>query len=194
MDEVNSTIDYEIVKGLAHFKLRDKNVGEAISQFEIENEIIFPTLYRLFLKTFKQKISLPLVEEPKYGIRSLFDFGLDNYPDLVQLDLIEYEFSEEKFDTIFDGIDEIDTNEMFLIGTTPLKEGLFVGLKDNLYDKIILYNHTDEIQFKHLANDIFEFISHFESKLHNRNISQLRLENLFRNWGEEFWRIKEYDD
>jgi len=179
-----------MIKGLNHFKIKEKNPEESISQFEIENEIVFPKLYRLFIKTFEEQINLPLADDPNYGLRSLYDFGVNNYPDMIQLNFIEYKNSEETFDTIFDGIDSIDTNEMFLIGTTPLKEGLFVGLTDEIYDKVILYNHTDEIQFKYLANDIFEFISYFESRLHNRNNKFFSTESLYKNWGDEFWQVK----
>ena len=182
-----------MIKGLSHFKLREKNIEEALSHFEAENEIALPNLYRLFIKTFEEKIILPLVNDENYGLRSLYDFGINNYPDIVQLDLIEYESAEDSFDMLFDGIDEIDSNEMFLIGKTPFKEGVFVGISDDLYDKIILYNHTDEVQFKFLADDIFTFVSHFESRPHNRDSEQFKLENLYKNWGDEFWRIRSED-
>lgn len=179
-----------MIKGLNHFKIKQENPEESIAQFEIENDIIFPKLYRLFIKTYEERINLPLADDPNYGLRSLYDFKVNSYPDMVHLDFIEYKNSEEKFDAIFDGIDAIDTNEMFLIGTTPLKEGLFVGLTDEFCDKIFLYNHTDEIQFKILANDIFEFVSHFESKLHNRNEKHFKTEILYKKWGDEFWQVK----
>lgn len=178
-----------VIKGLDHFKSRQENIEDILSSFEIENEIEFPLYYRLFLKTYEESICLPLVND-QY-LQRLYLFGINNHNDLKQIDFIKFHESEQTFDILFDGIDVADPQEMFLIAKTPLKEGIFVGVTDSFKDKIFLYNHTDEVQFKLLANDIFEFISYFESKLEtNRSFSTSQL---YKNWDENFWRVRYKD-
>lgn len=73
--------------------------------------------------------------------------------------------------------------------------GLFVGIMDYNLDKIYLENSgLRKGKWTFLANNIFEFIRGFEIVEYTAEECrkyQFTYDKLYKNWGEDFWRVRE---
>ncbi len=164
------------------------------SKENIEFPITLPPLYHLFLNTFD------LGKEQKYGEKYLNaknekeDF-LGFYWSHTDGDIkIECLFNEE--DLLTD-IAHKDYEEMYQdlnivrIGYTGYSGSVFIGVDANSNIDQIFIN-IDYIRLISCANNIFEFVSKVNANIDQKQIdtSKLNIDNLYKNWHEDFWRIK----
>jgi hypothetical protein len=71
----------------------------------------------------------------------------------------------------------------------PDNGGIFVGTGKDNFGKIYKVAWENDERTKFIANDIFEFI---KSLQYNRNpIRGIELNTLYKNWDEDFWRLRE---
>jgi hypothetical protein len=70
--------------------------------------------------------------------------------------------------------------------------GLMVGISEDNMDKIYHSAGTTEVEF--VANNIFEYLSKIRFVQVFFDFPNLKLNSLYKNWGEDFWRIREDDN
>lgn len=93
---------------------------------------------------------------------------------------------KEKF-----GYDDAREKGLFVVGYGASSSGVFVGLLEKNKDQIF---YLSESYFYKIADNIFEFVRGIEflSNEEDPNIMQeVPYNNLYRNWKEDFWRVKE---
>ena len=70
--------------------------------------------------------------------------------------------------------------------------GVFVGYGKQNLDEIILHLWDEDPGYEKLADNIFDFISDIISEpLSLNDYPKINYSNLYKNWGEDFWRVRE---
>jgi len=79
------------------------------------------------------------------------------------------------------------------IGNTYAYEILLGISGDNIVDGIYLENRSDRDLVHYVATDIFEFFQKIKLEPGKRTLRKLELkpEQLYRNFGEDFWRVRQ---
>ncbi|MEZ4906834.1 MAG: hypothetical protein R2771_04130 [Saprospiraceae bacterium] len=89
-------------------------------------------------------------------------------------------FHQEEY---FDG-------KLFYIGMLSSSFYLYVGTYGEAQDKIYIHSTMDGL-FK-VAENIFEFCHKFEYKVFDYEFAETS--KLYKNWGEDFWRVREKEE
>lgn len=91
-----------------------------------------------------------------------------------------------------DSIDkETYENNVIPIAYCPGGELLMLGVGDENADKIYYYVRYHDDRLKFIANNIFDFFKEYHIKIDETYLLGIRLEQLYRNWGDKFWSVKE---
>jgi hypothetical protein len=183
--------------------LNTRNFNNQLDITQIEkliNEKI-PILYSLFLNTF---------EVHENCINEDFYQSNNNQLYCSTFRYKQYNFSSKYPDNyiIFDGFINVENatnaylenikyqhdiriNHMLCVGTAGGNNGIFVGLNAEKLDKIYFVSESD---FYQIADNIFEFVRCIEF-LSNEEDSEIMEDvpysKLYRNWNEDFWRVRE---
>jgi hypothetical protein len=196
------------------FEFRDKKLD--LAKFEEELGFKFPPIYRAFLSNFnsepkKQLVYLKRTEKEKnfidddFRVISLLAYSSsDKNP-------ISHEDDELNFET-FKSINSLlkfcvpeddGIKDMIFISDHGSSDALLVGIGNHNQDKIFIYsefNDENDEGIIFFAENIFDFLSKcqiVEFHLNKHSYGQIRkVENnkLYKNWGEDFWRIREDDN
>lgn len=166
----------------------------------IENKISLPyelpPLYKMFLTIFDIESSQFFSENFIYENSQIDGFNLF-YLKLKEFNLqIHHFYNQKDLADDFDAYlidDEIYYNlKLVRIGMHELGGGIMLGCdpKSN-FDEIFIY-FWDDLQLIRCASNIFEFISLIHSEIDQYQIESTikSTSNLYKNWGEDFWRIK----
>lgn len=175
--------------------------GESLSWDAIDQNIVFPKIYREFNNT--------------YRIAGLFESEKNQYFDKEQnkkRSLGMYQFTLKPsviVDTFFDPteiplklemlLDLEDESEAEIIknGFIPFafcssSQLLMISTNDNTtIDRIFLYTPWNADPLELIAENIFHFFQHYVLNIEDAFISSDLIKSLYRNWGEDFWRVKE---
>ncbi len=78
----------------------------------------------------------------------------------------------------------------------PYNTRLFISFETDSIGSIFL-DFNEELRIKHdikvlkINNNIWDFIENLEEILNFELIEKLETKNLYKNWGEDFWRVRE---
>ncbi|WP_028665109.1 SMI1/KNR4 family protein [Runella zeae] len=188
-----------IKKSFHLFEPRGINENLDVELFEKESNIKLPVLFKEFLKSFHIDKVFPEV----YFLSKFKDtFGSGR---LYYIPKIEDLFLGEIFD-LEKGLDVRNRlysveDEVFSYGYFPFGQDstghfiLMVGIGTNNLEKIYVESPDESFQegerFTLLANNIFEFIRGFEYVEREKLSDDIKYNQLYRNWGEDFWRVRE---
>lgn len=192
--------------------LNTRSLENSFNSLEFEKEIGYslPPLYKVFLETFYIGSVRP---NGKYddGLQceEFYSEIFTNYYNLYYVDNLLYNHAPilYKPNEIIDVLNEFsDDIEIFyehgILDSIPIGFGnsvgspiLFVGINDYNLDKVYVVR-TDSRKGKWtlLANNIFEFIRGFEVVEYTEEECkkyQFTYDRLYKNWGEDFWRVRE---
>jgi hypothetical protein len=171
--------------------MQDINLFEASVDFKLPP--IYKVFYRLFeIETFQHGNALRYLYPPTGTIASFlksnfndgsFSFALYNFLPLTEaLNYAERIYSEE---------DLLSEYFIYPIGECFNQGSLMLGYGDENADCIFVeYGGEDERLFK-LADSIFDFLSMYNVEPDIHYIPSL--DQLYKNWGEDFWRIRDAD-
>ena len=170
-----------------------------------------PPLYRVFLETFYIGSIRPSGRyEDGLQIDEFYSEKFINFYGLYYVNNILYNegailTSPEVSLAVFNDI--VDDYELFfehsIVDCFPIgagngvnSPGLFVGIKEYNLDKIYLQNSgLRKGKWTLIAENIFEFIRGFEiveyTEEECKNKYRFTYDQLYRNWGENFWRVRE---
>lgn len=189
--------------------LRTKRNDKTTNIDELEEKLgcTFPSKYRLFVETFDFGMDIfsgaikymceylyliennkELITMPQYYDNTTFSFaGFFDFKYSVDI----YEKSQKKRysnDLFF-------RYNLFPIGTTDYQAHLCVGMSEKVLDQIIVAEHeSGEIKF--VSNDIFTFVRGIRSVALENRLKYLNINTsqLYKNWNEDFWRVREKDE
>lgn len=87
---------------------------------------------------------------------------------------------------------EFLSHGLLRIANIGIGGGIFLGMKGSKRDQIFLVNWDSDEEYQLLAENIFEFskLLFFEEDKINLG-SDREYSQLYKNWGEDFWRVKE---
>lgn len=166
-----------------------------IEVLEAENHITLPPIYRAFITTFKAHF-------PN------FQFGIGKEEEKVNLIFPKYFYGTSKQEFSIDDnsicpmnfkepeeLLSFDRDDMWagwegdiiFIADHSYWGGLMLGISKHNADKIY---HQDGGPTKLIANNIFEFLKDIYYVADRDDFPNLQLSNLYRNWGEKFWRLR----
>jgi hypothetical protein len=82
--------------------------------------------------------------------------------------------------------------DYMVVGETSWHFPLMVGISTENSDMIFVYD-MDNRELKYLADNIFEYLMNIELDFSNNyNLPEGKTVNdLYKNWGEDFWRVRE---
>jgi len=178
------------MKDLLLFRNKKINVVE----FEKENNLSLPPVYKSFISVFKPYLGstncldesdnteknfmthiFSSIEKENYEIDD-DELSFESFIDLE--DLLKYE-SQKSY---------IENFDLIPISYHSSEGCLFLGIKQDNLDKI--YYAIDSYEFEFLADNIFELLSKFRLVTVNYDFEKLDTNKLYKNWNENFWRQK----
>jgi hypothetical protein len=184
-------------RGFELFKTRA--LSDTIDFRSLENaySIKIPPLYKLFLNTFY------VGEDLIYYDKFFLDRDKDHfecscfYSELTKdqamfTGFLSIERSLELFNSVYGYDEEIIQRNLIPIGTTASSKTIFLGTQNEDID--LLFMDTDlSGEFINLDVNIVQFVQSIV--LEPLGDDELRrgtkFSQLYKNWGEDFWRVKE---
>jgi hypothetical protein len=138
--------------------------------------------YEKFLNPENDKI-VPCVSVqflPFKGGKELFFNGLFSIEELIS-DWKSYTSSSKEWQNY----------GMLRIADIGVGGGLFLGIKDSMRDKIyrVVWDWDEDYEF--VANDILEYYKGLGVDEDFSNMRKYKYSQLYKNWGEDFWRVRE---
>ena len=179
-------------KNLLRFlQFRDEIIDVGI--YEEKYNLNLPPIYRSFISVFKpyfahQKVKTGDDERfqsfivPFYSSCKQESYNIDD----DELAFESFKDIEELFK--FERSNEGYLKDLLFIANHGYSGGLLVGIgKDN---KDQIFHNTDSTVITFMANNIFELIHKIELVECDFDTPPINTSSLYKNWGEEFWRIK----
>ncbi len=109
--------------------------------------------------------------------------------------LFDYEKLLDEFDKYDDRIENWNREGFVQIGLMYWGDVLLLGVGNNNKDEIWRYgNGLINTHICKLDNNIFDFFSRLKSLLDLETLDELEIKDpsqLYRNWGDNFWRVRE---
>ena len=175
-------------KGLELLFSRSLNSNIDVEALEAIHNITLPPLYKIFIKSFIIGDNNILCE------KTILDSAYKN--------AFTYFIYEPNPDIIFSGFNEIEKalgirhlddtwmeKKYLPIGYCGFNGGVLLGTTESDKDKIIIEMVDLEPRFSILAENIFEFVRGLV--LVSNSKVDIDKTKLYKNWGEDFWRIRE---
>jgi hypothetical protein len=187
---------HPITKNKGGFKLLETrkvfdNVDSKLIEFEKTTGLKLPNLYKVFSTTFILGFNSIAIETFKYQdfylpcsgyIYSPKEYiGFEHFIDLEMIGNIWNDFDEDSYEK---------RNYMIPIGATGTSAIIFVCANLGNEDKIYF---EKEGEWTFLCNNIFEFVrgvEYWTSETGQSNSVDVKFSHLYKNWDEDFWRVK----
>lgn len=174
----------------------NRKIVSNISDFENEFGHKFPPILKTFYATYDfsmiNKESLLCYFDQKYNTTIQFyesDYIHDNHISLITM------FTPTEIMDVMKSIyqDDLAITAGYIAVGECIDQGiLLAGINENNIDKIFIeYAHADQ-RIRLINNNIFEFFQDYEIRPVIKDLpSGMKLDNLYKNWNEDFWRVKE---
>lgn len=182
-----------IDKNLVRFlQFRDKVLD--VSSLEEKYGIKLPPIYRSFISVFKPYFA-------HHKVRKTNQEGYQSFiiPFYSSLELAEYtsdddELALESFKEVeelfsFEPSNKGHLTDLLFIANHGYGGGLLVGIGENNKDQI--FHNADSTVVNFMANNIFELIHKIGLVQYDFETPPIDTSSLYKNWGEDFWQIKE---
>jgi len=165
------------------------NFKKEIIKFEKQADILLPPIYRTFLMTYNTNYvntrNLLSYYDSQYDKELQFyqgEFLGDNHINIQTIFPLEKMLPN--METVYSKDDFIWQNDVIAIGECNDQGYLLVGVGEENIDKIYIeYNHK-EYRIKNIASNIFDFFLNYKIVAIEDDLP------LYKNWGEDFWRIR----
>ena len=179
-------------RGFELLRTRPINEDLDIEALEESYSIKLPPLYRIFVETFV--LGEDLIQSDRYISSNGSKFHASYFVYEVDLEVMFGGFNDlNKVLSLKDEVEEWSSNGYLPIGYCGFNGGILLGTNGEDKDKIILHDFDGEVEFRPIANNIFKFVRGLVLKpideIHLKD--NAKFDQLYKNWGEEFWRIRE---
>jgi len=168
-----------------------------IEAIETNNNCRLPPVYRAFITVFKPYFKNVEYYDEMSDLKKGFLTDVYSSIEKESYTIDDDELSLESFMEVSDSFKyESFENYRKDLGLIPIAfhghgGGLMVGINEENSDKIYLIK--DSTEFKFMANNIFELIQKMDVVIANFDDPSFDATKLYKNWGEDFWRVKEDD-
>ncbi len=186
-----------IKKGFNFFQTKNAERYLEVENLEITYNFKFPPLFRLFANSFE--LGEKKLQEEKYlnKFGNLSNIGSILYPTEPDSEPI---FLQKFFDlnSILlqwtNAKEDIEWSNHKLIRIATLGQvgfgGLYLGCDEKNFDEIWQFCAEDDIQFKKIDDNIFEFVKKLEFSYGYSNIEQEDYDKLVKLWNQNYWILK----
>lgn len=182
-----------INKNLTNVLLFRKEILD-IEKYEKQFDIALPPIFKSFYTVFEpyfgvEKYKMNDESEIKTFTSTIYSsLDLDNYT------FEEDEFAFESFKSLpglftFEPSNKDYAKDMLFIANHGYWGGLMVGIGKENSDKIFHNSGTKVVTF--IADNIFELLQKMIVVEHEIDGSLIDTKKVYKNWGEDFWRVKE---
>lgn len=174
----------------------NSSIRREIILFETSNDFRLPLMYRTLITIYD--LSIIGTKKVLFFYHSQYDAKLQFYSVTNKMDeniSIEqwYNLDEiiEKTNSIYQGDPSIK-NKYVAIGESFDQCILLLGVTSDNSDKIFLEQAYSDPRIKEINSNIFDFLYDFEILPKESDLpSGTKISDLYKNWGEDFWRIRE---
>lgn len=170
-----------------------------ISMLEDKYGVILPPIYRSFICTFHPffaHIKLKNTEEKNAEQNEFKNFVSVIY---TQEDKEHYTIDDDTLclDNFLEPEEVLEftqrpynawQGDVLFIGQHGYWGGLMLGIGEENADKI--YHYDSSAEMKYMAENIFVLIQKMQIVKSSFAPNNLNVDQLYKNWGEDFWRIK----
>jgi hypothetical protein len=193
---------------MVKFEFRKHRID--LDEYEKKLGFLFPPIYKAFLSNFcfepkKQEVYLKRTEQEKKFIDS--DFRLISLLAYASSNISPVSYKDDelgfmKFKDIesllnYSVLNVAGAEDMIIIADTNTSDLLLVGNGKQNLDKIYLYSTIREKLITFISNNVLDFISDCKivechhDRMYYEHIRKIESNELYKNWGEDFWRIRE---
>ena len=162
-----------------------------IGKIEADYSIKLPPLYRIFVETFV--LGEDLIRSDKYMSSNGSLFHASYFVYEINKEMMFGGFNDlDKTLSLKDEVEEWSSNGYLPIGYCGFNGGIVLGTEGDKADQIILHDFDGETEFTQIADNIFEFVRGLvlESVDENHLKDNAKFDQLYKNWGEDFWRVR----
>jgi len=184
--------------GFELLKTRDLSNPLDVGILEKKYHISVPPLLRLFCETFvingEEDIDIynemylpPSTELNKLRNCTMYEYMPNEEVMFSHFVSLEFALSNMGND------DAWVENQHIPIGVSGFNGGIVIGTKLHEQDYVILEDPDGLVQYTKIADNIFEFVrglTQIPSDEDELEIFDTTFAQLYRNWGEDFWRVR----
>lgn len=176
--------------GFKLFETRKIEDAIDVEFFEKKYGLDLPPFYKLFITTFYPEIVIDTYLDPianEYLKCFAYEYCSDKTIFLGSIGTLEetLKFWATNFDEEY-----YPKDEMLPFASSYGNEMVYVGLKGNKKDKIFATRNDAEKYF-YVCENIFDFIRNLRLIELNGLYNNHQYNQLYKNWGEDFWRVRE---
>ncbi|MCT4616190.1 MAG: SMI1/KNR4 family protein [Marinifilaceae bacterium] len=173
-----------------------KDIALEIKKFELDNNIELPSIYRCFILNYDltnlcSYDLLSYYDEVHNSTLQLYSVEFTENPNITIDSLYKIEDIKEKMYSIYNTKELNKFKDYIAIGESFNQGILMLGVGNYNYDQIFIeYAHEEERIIK-ISDNIFDFMTGFSVIVEEDYLpDSICVENLYKNWGEDFWRVK----
>jgi len=170
-----------------------------ISSFESQHSICLPPVYKAFIQAFKMLDDKTLNNSFQFFyaeqdiVRNFGDASHSNEKVLIGA-FYELDKLMLLMNSIYSKDDPIWIEDLLLIGTNDMNHSIMVGIGEINQDKIFIERPDLEPRLIRVAEDILNLIRGYKTWPEENWLLGHKLSQLYKNWGEDFWRVREDSD
>lgn len=163
-------------------------------------EIDFPELFVVFNNIYSINKLFECDEINYYDAkldrkRSLGMFELNLKPSLVIDTFFDPNEIKDQLEMVLDLEEENDLrvfNKGYIpFGYSSSDQLLMISTKGNDKDSIYLFTRWNDNPLEYLTDNIFIFFANYQLNIDETFLNKKSINALYKNWGEDFWRVKE---
>ena len=185
---------------LDFFKVRSnvQSIRQKFAEFEQVSNVIFPPYFKAFIEIYEQFYDIDsgigCYLSEKYKVKNYF---LDAYYKNDRDNIAFYNFFEldeiiPNMKAVYPEDHEIWQRDFIAFGECAFQIYLLVGIGENNRDKIYAEAATEKVKLRFLCDNIFDFFRDYIVEIDESCLPTGKTANdLYRNWGEDFWRVRE---
>lgn len=182
-----------IDKNLHRFlQFRDEIID--VATYESNYGIVLPPIYKSFISVFKPYFAHQKIKTSEEGNYQSFIVPIYTSVPSESMCSDDDELAFESFKEVdelftFEPSNKGYLTDLLFIANHGYSGGLLLGIGAHNKDQI--FHVTDSTVVNFMANNIFELIHKFALIQYDFDTPHVDTNKLYKNWGEEFWRIKE---
>lgn len=185
------------------FSFLNKRANNSLELAELLNEVLIPPYFKLFLNQFEIELdyiaeNIVYFNEEKYYFSKLEMFNNEIVDGEEYYSIIDYIFSYHR---LLEEVEKYKKKEenwnklgLMQIGLMHSSDVLLIGVEKENQDQIWRYGQGMGIVTCKLNDNIFDFFSRLKLVIDEEALNEIGVNNaekFYRNWGEDFWRVRE---